>query len=169
MADFGVGLAEYGVELAAVASYQNPLDVSAQAPGIIARMNDAGVASLILVGDPLTPQTFTRTAPGGPQESDGAGTARGVGSAAEKGRWDEVDYQGVDDATEVWWDPEAMGPDENGNDGLGMYRYVDGGERYLPGEWPETRPAVFQEEDSVTIYTERPADEAYPQYPSPCA
>lgn len=267
LADFEDGLAEYDVQLEAVASYSNPLDVSTAAPGIIAQMKDAGVTSLIVVGDPLTPQTFTRTATdqdyfpewivAGAPFADTAvyartydqaqwahafgvsfGAARRDPSVAsanqlfrwytcseppasegvelvspipsvffaviqavgpnlthenfrnvlfaadptrtaltapslswgtpEKGRWDEADYQGVDDATEIWWDPQATGPDETGVEGSGMYRYVDGGARYLPGEWPETAPNVFETDDSVTIYTEPPAEEAYPDYPSPC-
>ena len=261
------GLADYGVQLAAVASYQNPLDVASIAPGIIAQMKDAGVTSLLVVGDPLTPQTFTRTATdqdyfpewilAGSPFADTAAYARtydqqqwahafgvsfgaarrdpAVSSAgqlfrwytcseppaedgvelmspipslffavlqavgpdltverfrevlfgagptptaltapslsygtADRGRWDEVDYQGVDDATEIWWDPQATGPDETGTEGQGLYRYVDGGLRYLPGEWPETPPGVFKPVGSVTIYREPPAAESYPDYPSPC-
>jgi hypothetical protein len=265
--DFEADLAEYDIELAVTESYDNPLDVSAMAPGAIAKMKDAGVTSVILTGDPLTPATFTRTA----TEQDyfpewiisGAGlidsttyartfdqaqwanafgvsfgaarqdpsvassrqlfewytcqeppapdrialvfpipalfyatlagvgpdltrenfmnalfmadpTPRGISNPSlswgtpEKGRWDEPDYQGVDDATEIWWDPDATGPDEIGNEGTGMYTYVDGGKRYLPGEWPEETPDVFTEEGTVTIIDEVPEAERVPDYPSPC-
>ena len=89
-------------------------------------------------------------------------------SWGDKDRWPFVDYHGVDDATEVWWDATATGASEAGDEGTGMYRYVDGGARYLPGEWPETPPNVFVEDGTVTIFEERPADEPTPDYPSPC-
>ena len=36
-----------------------------------------------------------------------------------------------------------------------MLRYVDGGKRYLPGEWPTEPMPFFEEEGSVTVYDER--------------
>ncbi|MGH9258950.1 MAG: hypothetical protein ACRD08_03475, partial [Acidimicrobiales bacterium] len=45
------------------------------------------------------------------------------------------DYAGIDDMVELWWDAEAEGPDETGEDGTGLYRYVNDGERYLPHEY----------------------------------
>ena len=48
-----------------------------------------------------------------------------------------ADYNDQDDATASWWDPDATGPDETGERGQGhVPRYVDGGKRYLPSEWP---------------------------------
>lgn len=49
------------------------------------------------------------------------------------------DYGGIKDYQEIWWDPNAMGPD-----GVkGNYESVDGGYRYLPGHWPATPTRVF--------------------------
>lgn len=76
----------------------------------------------------------------------------------------EPDYRGVDDVTEVWWDPNATGPDEIDRDGSGLWRYVAGGLRYKPGEIPEGPPAAFVEEGSVTIYDEPPPGEGLPEY-----
>ncbi len=76
----------------------------------------------------------------------------------------EPDYRGVDDIAEIWWDPTAAGPDEIDDQGVGMWRYVDGGARYLPGEIPEGPPKAFVEEGSVVIYDERPPEEAAPDY-----
>jgi hypothetical protein len=90
-------------------------------------------------------------------------------SWGDKGIWPYDDYAGLDDATEIWWDPTATGPDEIQRNGTGMWRYVDGGKRYLPGEWPETPPELFVQEGSVAIYTERPPGEDFPDYPSPAA
>ncbi len=68
---------------------------------------------------------------------------------------------------EIWWDPEATGVDEINNEGTGMWRYVDGGKRYLPGEWPEEELRMFDPEGTVTIFDEAPPEEAPPDYPSP--
>jgi hypothetical protein len=264
---FAASLSDVGVDIAATATYRNPLDVTSEAPGIIARMKDAGVTTVMLVGDPLTPATFTRVATdqdwfpewlmvgsplvdttvysrtydqrqwasafglsslyarSNPQESNGrrlfrwftcsepaatdyieliypvpavffsalqgAGpnlsaesfrtalfnanpTRRAIGSPSlswgtpEKGRWSEVDYQGVDDVTELWWDAEATGPDENGRAGAGMWSYVDGGKRYLPGEIPDGAPKVFSADGSVTLYERSPEADLVSDYPSPC-
>ncbi len=77
-----------------------------------------------------------------------------------------MDYQGVDDGTIIWWDPTATGPDEIRKDGTGMYQYVDGGKRYLPGEWP-TESKLFDPNGAVAIYEVAPPGEEPPQYPSP--
>ncbi len=81
--------------------------------------------------------------------------------------WPGSDYNGIDDLAEIWWDPEAEGPDELNREGTGMYRYVDGGQRYLPGDWPDSPPAMFEREGSVTNLDAPPADEAVPDYPLP--
>lgn len=85
------------------------------------------------------------------------------------GIWPVTDYQGVDDATEIWWNPNAVGPDELNHVGRGMYEYVNGGKRYLPGDWPQTAPDVFSAAGAVTIYNTVPAAEAVPNYPSPAS
>lgn len=82
-------------------------------------------------------------------------------------RWDYEDYNGVDDTTEVWWDPTATGQDEIGKEGTGMWRYVDHGKRYLPGEWTEDTEMLFDPTDADTILTAPPPDEVPPDYPRP--
>ncbi len=66
----------------------------------------------------------------------------------------------------MWWDPTATGPDEIRKDGTGMWQYVDGGKRYLPGDWP-TEDKLFDPEGAVTIYEIAPPEETPPDYPSP--
>ena len=88
-------------------------------------------------------------------------------SYGDKGIWPKTDFMGVDDATEVWWNPDATGPDELQRNGKGMYEYVQGGKRYLPGEWPSTPSLAFDPEGAVTFYPEPPASEQVPTYPSP--
>jgi hypothetical protein len=87
-------------------------------------------------------------------------------SYGEHGLWDEVDYNGIDDIVEIWWDPAAEGDDELRRPGAGMYRFVDGGKRYLVGSITEDTK-VFDEAGTVTIYTELPAAEAPPDAPPP--
>ena len=88
-------------------------------------------------------------------------------SYGDKGIWAGVtDFQGVDDATVFWWDPAATGPDEIRKDGTGMYQYVDGGTRYLPGEWP-TEGRLCDPNGAGAIYDTPPAGEERGDYPSP--
>jgi hypothetical protein len=81
-------------------------------------------------------------------------------------RWSEPDYAGIDDMLEVWWDADAEGPDEAGDEGQGLYRYVDGARRYLADEWND-EVKVYETEGSVTIIERIPRDEQPPDYPSP--
>jgi hypothetical protein len=80
--------------------------------------------------------------------------------------WDYEDYNGSDDMTEIWWDPEATGEDEIGKEGTGMWRYVADGKRYLPGEWTEDL-TIFDDEGSATILDAPPDEELAPEYPAP--
>ena len=88
-------------------------------------------------------------------------------SWGDKGIWPSTDWLGIDDATLVWWNPDAEGPDERGDVAAGMYEFVAGGARYLPDEWPEGDPGLFDEEGAVTIYEDPPPGEDIPDYPSP--
>jgi len=81
-------------------------------------------------------------------------------------RWSSPDYAGIDDMVELWWDPDAEGIDEGGAEGRGMYRYVDGGRRFLVDEW-EPGLDVFDPAGSLMVVEEVPDDEAPPDYPSP--
>lgn len=88
-------------------------------------------------------------------------------SFGDQGFWDYAeDYNGSDNMTEIWWDPDATGEDEIGREGTGMWRYVDGGARYLPGEWTD-EVKLFDEEGSDTILDTPPEDETPPDYPAP--
>jgi hypothetical protein len=86
-------------------------------------------------------------------------------SFGRHGLWPFDDYLANDDATEVWWDPTTAGEDEIGQQGVGMYRYVDGGRRYLPGEHPTGDPKAFDRNGTVTMYQERPPADRPPDYP----
>ena len=84
----------------------------------------------------------------------------------DHGIWETADYAGIDDATLFWWDTEATGPDENRNEGAGMLFYVDGGKRYLPGEWP-SEDSLFVRDGAVDVYDTAPPGEEPREFPSP--
>lgn len=81
-------------------------------------------------------------------------------------RWSEPDYAGIDDMVELWWDPDTEGPDEAGEEDEGVYRYVDGAQRYLPDDWTDEL-VVFEDSGTVTVIEDLPEDETPPDYPSP--
>ncbi len=120
-----------------------------------------------LAGPNLTPETLRdglfRYPPSG-----GGPTATQI-SRGDHGVWPEVDYGGSDDAGLIWWDPTLTGEDEIGNQGTGMYRYANGGQRYKLGDFPDSieEAGLFDEGASVTIYEELPADDQPPDYPRP--
>lgn len=121
-------------------------------------------SALQAAGPNLTPDTFRRglfsLAP-----SATAKTAQTI-SFGQHGFFKGDDYNGIDDFTEVWWDPSATGLDEIRKQGTGMWQYVDGGTRYLPGQWPSDLK-VFDPRGAVTVYDAPPASEASKQYPPP--
>ena len=117
-----------------------------------------------LAGPKLTPESFrdglfsfpiTPKNPGvtAPRESYG------------RQLWSWDDYNLIDDSTQIWWDNTATGPDENGATGVGMYRYVDMGKRYLPGQFPAGEPPNFDPNNTVTVYDKLPPQDQYPSYP----
>jgi hypothetical protein len=132
--------------------------------GVFAPYPAVFFAALQGVGPNLTHETWkqalfdgdqTRTAISQPSLSWG-----------EHGIWPDPDFVGIDDATEVWWDPAASGPDEIRKVGQGMYEFIDGGKRYLPGAWP-TEDKAFDPAGAVALYDVPPPGEAPPTYPSP--
>jgi len=133
--------------------------------GVITPTPNTFFAFLQATGPNLTIETFNEA--GFAAEPTASALTEASLSWGTEGIWPdslEPDYRGVDDITEVWWDPAATGVDEIDRDGTGLWRYVDGGLRYKPGEIPEGPPNPFVEDGSVTIYTEPPTAEARPEY-----
>lgn len=122
-------------------------------------------SGLQAAGPNLTPETF-RDGLFALEPTPNVVTAPSI-SFGDKGIWPYVDYAGIDDATEIWWDPDAVGPDEIRQEGEGLYQYVEGGRRYLPGEWTDEESKAFDPDGAVAVYDEPPGDEAPPDYPSP--
>ena len=121
-----------------------------------------------MAGPDLTPQTFaggmfrllpTGGQPAAPHVSYGE---RGLFKYA-KG----ADFVSVDDATLIWWDPNAKGPDEQDTIGTGMYRYVNDGKRYMPGKMPTTLQSFFDKKNSVTVLPKLPPELTTPTYAPP--
>lgn len=79
-------------------------------------------------------------------------------SFGNRGFFAAPDFAVLDDQTEFWWDPDTEGPAESGTVGKGVYRYVDGGKRFLPGKWPEGQPKVFDKSNSVNSFDKLPPD-----------
>lgn len=88
-------------------------------------------------------------------------------SWGDHGLWPRTDYFASDDATQIWWNPDAKGVDEVGNEGTGMWEYSRGGKRYLPGQWPSGEPDVFDPATSIVLYDTVPPADRPPSYPSP--
>jgi hypothetical protein len=129
--------------------YPNPAvfyaALQAAGPNLTAEAYRDGLFSVMVLGGAVTQPTVTY---------------------GDRGFWDETDHHGIDDFTEIWWDAETVGPDEIRREGPGMYRYVEGGRRFLPGEWTEESGA-FVMEGSIDIYTEPPEGEEPKEYPPP--
>jgi len=123
------------------------------------------MTGIMAAGPNLTPETLQAAAFA--LKPVGGGLTVPQVSFGNKGFFPETDYNGIDDAVEIWFDPDAVGPDERGKDGKGMYRYVDGGKRYLPGTWPTGDPRVFDKSNSVAIYDQIPEADRPVDYPPP--
>lgn len=120
-----------------------------------------------MAGPQLTPQTFAKGLFEYPPTGNmvtAPHTSYGRHGIWDRDPWNLVDLTQYDDVTEIWWDRTASGPDEVGNQGIGMYRYVDGGKRYLPGQHPQSPPRVFDPNGSPTILADVPANEKAPDY-----
>ena len=52
------------------------------------------------------------------------------------------DWTYIDTAAEIWWDPNAVDPEQGRP---GAWRWTANGRRYLPGEIPAGEPLVFKE------------------------
>jgi hypothetical protein len=123
---------------------------------------------VMLAGPKLTPQSLRdglfRYPPSGgdainPQLSYG-----------KHGVWPSTDYNGLDDLGMLWWDPTAVGEDEVGQVGNGLYRYADGAKRYARGKFPpKGQGGLFDTASSVTVFEQLPASAPRPDYPRPAA
>jgi hypothetical protein len=77
-----------------------------------------------------------------------------------------MDYQGIDDAVEIWWDTTVEAEDERGTMGSGVWRRSNGGARFTIGEAPAPSPFA-NADDALTVLTTLPPEDTAPTYPSP--
>jgi hypothetical protein len=122
------------------------------------------VSGLHMAGPELTPETFARGLFRIPPR--GGSPANPQVSVGNWGAFPEMDYQGIDDSTEIWWDPDAEVENELGVVGLGAWRRSDGGRRFLVGDDVSPRPFT-DVENSVTVLSELPPEDVPPDYPPP--
>ncbi|MGI8755302.1 MAG: hypothetical protein ACR2MB_05475 [Acidimicrobiales bacterium] len=82
------------------------------------------------------------------------------------GLFKDADYVGVDDFTNVFWDPKATGPDEQDKQGTGMWRYVGNGRRLLLGDVPEVDTDLLfsHPESAPTLLDKVPKEDRPPDY-----
>jgi hypothetical protein len=120
-----------------------------------------------LAGPHLSAQTFRAGLFSYPAGNPTAPTVIHM-SWGRHGIWPSTDYTWGDDATVIWWDPNASGPDEVDSAGRGLYRYALDGRRYLPGHWP-SQVGLYDVAHSVTVLDTLPASGRPPSYPSPAS
>jgi hypothetical protein len=120
-----------------------------------------------LAGPDLNPETFRDSMLRYPVS--GGGPTEVQVSRGNHGVWDEFDWGGSDDMALIWFDPEVAGEDETGNEGVGMYRYANGGQRYTIGNLPTSveEAGLFDVENSVTVYDVVPEEDTTPDYEPP--
>ena len=74
-------------------------------------------------------------------------------------------YSSPSDYTFVWYDATAKGADEEGVQGTGMMRYVDGGKRYPASAFPVNQVPMFRVSGSVIGDPNVPPGSGAPNYP----
>jgi hypothetical protein len=122
-----------------------------------------------LAGPDLTPATFTTGLFRAPPAGGGPTTPRQA--YGYQGAAPLPSYSSPADYTFLWYDATAKGPDEEGVDGTGLMRYVNGGSRFKAGVVPAGPVPMFSVPGSVTSYASPPDQApAYPAWPgSPAA
>jgi hypothetical protein len=96
-------------------------------------------------------------------ESPVAGVIAPSSTWGDHGRWtsldDGPDFEGIDDITKIWWDPDDEAADEIQTVGKGVWQFVDGGKRYLLDDWEEGDFKAFDPDGAVGVLDAAPDDE----------
>lgn len=153
-------------ELAQVLVWQSGRPPAASTFRVLVQAPLIFFTGLHLAGPDLTPDTFRAGLFRYPSAPDTSPPFLHL-SWGRHGIWPSTDYTGGDDATVIFWDADAVGPDEVGNVDRGLWRYARGGRRYLPDDWPDGDVGLFDRRTSVTILEQLPPQDAPPAYPSP--
>jgi hypothetical protein len=122
-----------------------------------------------LAGPDLTPSTFATGLFRAPPA--GGGPTTPLDAYGYQGAAPRPSYSSPADYTFLWYDAAAKGADEEGTDGTGLMRYVNGGTRYKAGTVPAGPVPMFTVSGSVTSYATPPdRPPSYPAWPgSPAA
>ncbi|HEU5152352.1 MAG TPA: ABC transporter substrate-binding protein [Iamia sp.] len=119
-----------------------------------------------MAGPNLTPETFQGGLFSYPPSGGGPTTPQI--SFGNHGLFEAPDYITVDDVAEIWWDAEAIGPDEqNRTEEPGMWRYANGGIRIPPGRMPSGPPPARDPATAPTLFETIPPQDQFPEYPPP--
>lgn len=122
------------------------------------------VGGIHMAGPELTVENFARGLFRIPPA--GGGPANPQVSYGNWGVFPEMDYQGIDDAVEIWWDPTVTAEDERGQVGQGVWRRSNGAARFTIEEAPPPKPFT-DVENAVTVLEELPEEDTPPDYPPP--
>ncbi len=122
-----------------------------------------------LAGPDLTASTFATGLFRAPPA--GGGPTSPLDAYGYQGATPLPSYSSPADYTFLWYDATAKGPDEEGVNGTGLMRYVNGGTRFKSGVVPSGPVPMFSLPGSVTSYSSPPdAAPTYPPWPgSPAA
>ena len=110
-----------------------PRPASLAAPAIIPPIQQL-FTGVQLAGPDLTPYTFTTGLFRAPPA--GGGPTTPLDAYGYQGAAPLPSYSSPADYTFLWYDATAKGPDEEGANGTGLMRYVNGGTRYKAGAVP---------------------------------
>jgi hypothetical protein len=146
----------------------NASPASLAAPAIIPPIQQF-FSGVQLAGPDLTPSTFATGLFRAPPA--GGGPTSPLDAYGYQGAAPRPSYSSPADYTFLWYDATAKGPDEEGTNGTGLMRYVNGGARYKSGTVPSGPVPMFTVAGSVTSYAAPPdRPPSYPAWPgSPVA
>ena len=142
---------------------------SAASFGTLHQLNGA----LSFAGPKLTPDTFQQgmfSMPlrGGAASKQLQSFMTGLGPTPNL-PYDVYSQVGLDYAI-MWWSPTDEGKGKIlFDEGIGRFRYIDGGKRYAVGvkgaEWKKGEPELFDPSNSIAQFDELPASDTVPEFP----
>jgi hypothetical protein len=135
--------------------------------GIVAIGENLLFTGIQLAGPHLTRDTFRDGLWARPLAKESANGLAPIYSYGKHGLWKGVDYGGLDNLNVLWWDPKAEGEDETGDIGVGAYRFIDNGRRFLPGKTPTDPIKFFDPANTITSFKTTPPELQPKQYPKP--
>ena len=78
-----------------------------------------------------------------------------------------MDYQGIDDAVEIWWDPTIEAEDERGAMGMGAWRRSNERRPLHHRRGPAAQAVHRPRVGALTIVEELAPEDTPPDYPPP--